>query len=126
MIAITGLAQLLGSLARLDLPSLQQAALADAAELLANAVRQSLSHASGDEHATPWCQSGALLDSIEIAVGEAQARVGSSSEVAVFQELGTPATPPRPFLGPAAALHGEAIARGIGEHLAGAIRQSLS
>jgi phage gpG-like protein len=45
---------------------------------------------------------GTLRDSIEIAVGDNEAAIGSNDPVAVYQELGTKSIPPRSFLGQAA------------------------
>lgn len=50
----------------------------------------------------PLLRDGTLRDSITHEVGHLEAVVGSTSEIAVYQELGTHKIPPRPFLGPAA------------------------
>lgn len=52
--------------------------------------------ANGD---TPLLETGAMRDSIERTVIGLTAYVGSNSEIAVYQELGTRAIPPRSFLG---------------------------
>lgn len=50
----------------------------------------------------PLLRNGALRDSISRQVQGDEAAVGSTSDVMVYQELGTPSIPPRPVLGPAA------------------------
>jgi len=50
----------------------------------------------------PLLRTGDLRDSIEVTVKGNEAAVGSVSEIAMYQELGTDNMPPRPFLGPAA------------------------
>lgn len=55
----------------------------------------------------PLLRSGALRDSISHEVGAGEAVIGSDSDIAIYQEMGTDKIPPRPFLGPAA-LHNEA------------------
>lgn len=51
----------------------------------------------------PLLVTGELRDSIEVEREEHEAVVGSKSEIALWQELGTDrGIPPRPFLGPAA------------------------
>lgn len=49
----------------------------------------------------PLLRTGELRDSIEAVVKGNEAVVGSTSEIAMYQELGTAKIPPRPFLGPA-------------------------
>lgn len=49
----------------------------------------------------PLLRSGELRDSISHEVASHEAVIGSTSDVAVFQEMGTDKIPPRPFLGPA-------------------------
>jgi HK97 gp10 family phage protein len=50
----------------------------------------------------PLLREGTLRDSISNEVHGLEAAIGSTSEIAVYQELGTDKIPPRPFLGPAA------------------------
>lgn len=50
----------------------------------------------------PLLRTGGLRDSISREVHQHQAVVGSTSDVMVYQELGTSHIPPRPVLGPAA------------------------
>lgn len=54
----------------------------------------------------PLLRDGTLRDSISHTVEATEAIVGSTSDIAVFQELGTSKIPPRPFLGPAV-IHNE-------------------
>lgn len=69
----------------------------------------------------PLLRSGELRDSIENEVSRLEAVVGSKSDIAVYQELGTDKIPPRPFLGPAVIhnhalikrIFGEALVRGL-------------
>ena len=69
----------------------------------------------------PELRSGELRDSITHEVAGTEACVGSTSDVMVYQELGTSKIPPRPILGPAAFRNEEAIRRIIGEHVVSAI-----
>lgn len=51
----------------------------------------------------PLLRTGDLRDSIQVEATGNEAVVGSASEIAMYQELGTDrGIPPRPFLGPAA------------------------
>jgi HK97 gp10 family phage protein len=49
----------------------------------------------------PLLRTGELRDSIEAEAKGDKAVVGSTSDIALYQELGTDKIPPRPFLGPA-------------------------
>jgi HK97 gp10 family phage protein len=60
----------------------------------------------------PLLRSGEMRDSIGKDVSGIEATIGSTSQVAVYQELGTDKIPPRPFLGPAV-LHNEALIKRI-------------
>ncbi len=51
----------------------------------------------------PLLRSGEMRDSIEHTVQGNVAQIGSNSDIAVYQELGTEHIPPRSFLGGAAA-----------------------
>lgn len=98
--------------------------LAAAAELIQNTARAKLGHyqpsvqhfdawkeladftkqdrvAKGFTENDPLLRTGELRDSIENEVHGFEAVIGSASDVAVYQELGTDKIPPRPFLGPA-------------------------
>lgn len=65
----------------------------------------------------PLLVTGAMRNSIEHTVigTEGVAHIGSNSDIAVYQELGTDKIPPRSFLGGAAAELGEKISEVIGE-----------
>lgn len=63
----------------------------------------------------PLLRTGEMRNSIERHVEEHEAVVGSNSEIAVFQELGTDRMPPRSFLGAAAFQEAEAVAAILGE-----------
>jgi HK97 gp10 family phage protein len=58
--------------------------------------------AKGFTENDPLLRTGGLRDSISRQVEGDEAAVGSTSDIAVYQELGTDKIPPRPFLGPAA------------------------
>lgn len=62
----------------------------------------------------PLLREGDLRDSIEHEVGALEAVVGSKSEIAAYQEFGTAAIPPRPFIGPAAYNNKDKILKIIG------------
>jgi len=50
----------------------------------------------------PLLRTGELRESISHEVSGLEAVIGSTSDIALYQELGTASIPPRPFLGPAA------------------------
>lgn len=56
---------------------------------------------NGYEENVPLLASGALRDGIQYRSSEKSFEVGSDSQIAVYQELGTATIPPRPFLAPA-------------------------
>jgi HK97 gp10 family phage protein len=60
----------------------------------------------------PLLRSGEMRDSIGKDVSGMEATIGSTSDKAVYQELGTDKIPPRPFLGPAV-LHNEELIKRI-------------
>lgn len=114
---------LAAGLARLDVDAVANAALARQAEVMAEAVREALSHAPGEAHLYPWMQSGVLHDSIDVAVNGAEAVIGTTDPVAVWQEHGTQHLPPRPFLAPAAEQGAAAAATAVGSAVAAALRK---
>ena len=65
----------------------------------------------------PLLRTGAMRDSIEHTVHDGVAQVGSNSDIAVYQELGTNRIPPRSFLGGAMADSLEQVKGIIGESL---------
>ena len=73
-------------------------------------------------HGAPWLRTGELRDSIGHRADGLAAVVGSTSDVARYQELGTARVPPRAFLAPAAAENGAAVARAIGQAAADALK----
>jgi HK97 gp10 family phage protein len=65
--------------------------------------------AKGFTENDPLLRTGALRDSIGHEVHGNEAVIGSKSDIAVYQELGTTKMPPRPFLGPAVVENEEAL-----------------
>jgi phage gpG-like protein len=129
-VSIADLARRLG---RLDLAAVRQAALAAAAETIAEQVRAALSQPAGADHGFRGAasspspsrrQTGALADSIGVSAEADEALVGSTSEVARDQELGTARVPPRPFFAVIAATEAEAAAAAVGAAVADAIRSA--
>jgi hypothetical protein len=108
------LRQLADHLGRVDLAAVGANALADQAAVLANAVREALSNPPGGSHEYPWLRTGALRDSIATDIGPTDAFIGSTSDVALYQETGTVSVPPRPFLAPVAASRADDVAGAIG------------
>lgn len=62
----------------------------------------------------PLLRSGELRESISHETKGLEAVIGSDSDIAVYQELGTPHIEPRPFLGPAVEHNHEAIRKIVG------------
>ena len=122
MIDIANLRDLADRLSRIDFSEVQRAALADAASTIRQTVRDALSRPPGDIHDAPWLRTGALRDSIDCENDSSGAVIGSNSDVAVDQELGTVRVPPRPFLVPAAA----AAAGDVAGQIAAAIAKALA
>ena len=89
------------------------AGLADATK--ADRLRQ------GYSEDDPLLRTGALRDSIGHTVRDSEAQVGSNSDIAVYQELGTKHTPPRSFLGGALADKLEDVRKIIGDEAVGAL-----
>lgn len=67
--------------------------------------------ANGD---TPLLETGEMRDSIEHTVQGRKAEIGSNSDIAVYQELGTSKIPARSFLAGAAIHKGKEAAHEIG------------
>jgi hypothetical protein len=118
MTIVLGLRQGKERLANLGLDLAIGEALEMAAQELEANIIDVLSQPPGQDHSVPWLRTGALRDSIGHEVDGAVAVVGSSSDVAVDQELGTRAIPPRPFLASTAA--------GAADHLTALIAATLS
>jgi HK97 gp10 family phage protein len=68
--------------------------------------------ANGYSPDEPLLRTGEMRDSIDKSVSGMEATIGSTSQIAVYQELGTDKIPPRPFLGPAV-LHNEKLIKRI-------------
>ena len=96
------------------------------AGVLAEGVRARLSGTPGGAHEAPWVESGALRDSIGVAVegdGDgARAVVGTSDPAATAQEMRTMHMPARPFLGPVAGEMGEEAAQVVGAVVGAGLR----
>jgi hypothetical protein len=69
----------------------------------------------------PLLRTGAMRDSIEHVVIDSEVQVGSDSDIAVYQELGTSKIPPRSFLGGAVADELPAIMDIIGDSAVAAL-----
>jgi phage gpG-like protein len=79
-----------------------------------------LGYATDEEH-NPLLRTGDMRDSIEHVVADGEAQVGSNSDIAVYQELGTTTIPPRSFLGGAAVESLDEIITIVGEDAVAAL-----
>jgi HK97 gp10 family phage protein len=70
--------------------------------------------AKGFTENDPLLRTGALRDSISHEVEGLTATIGSTSDIAEYQEFGTSKMPPRPFLGPALERNHEAMLAELG------------
>ena len=70
---------------------------------------------------TPLLESGAMRTSIQHSTGRGVARIGSNSDIAVYQELGTSKIPPRSFLMGAAVHKEPEVRRILGERTVAAL-----
>lgn len=122
MSVVAGLRELAAFLREVEVDAVAASALRRGAEQLAETVRADLSGSGDGSRDVPRIVSGALRDSIGVRADGAMAVIGSTSEVALFQETGTRTDPPRPFLAPAAARQGAAIAHQVGAAVAAALR----
>jgi phage gpG-like protein len=118
MTLIKGLRQAEERLARIHISEPTTLALASAARDLDAKIVEVLSQPPGQDHSVPWLRTGALRASIGHDSDATVAVIGSSSDVAVDQELGTRTVPPRPFLAPTAATAADDIATAIAATLA--------
>lgn len=143
--SLTGFAAELTRLA-IEMPKATHAALEDGAQMIEEEAKKSLGEYQGGagpfaawaplaestladkdrkgfDTPSPLLREGDMRDSIEHVVDGDKAFIGSNSDVAVDQELGTSRMPPRSFLGRAAAVMGEKIAKHTGRiahsHLTG-------
>jgi phage gpG-like protein len=119
------LADLAAGLARLDLDAAANAALGTQARLIGDAVREALSHTPGESHRFPWKQSGALQQSIGVTAEGNAAVIGAPDPVALWQEHGTAAIPPRPFLAPVAQDKAASAAASVGAAAVAAIETAI-
>jgi len=118
MNVVRGLQEAIDRLDRLGLSDAFIVQTDAAAAVLKQGVVDQLSHPPGSEHDTPWLESGSLRESVEYCAKGTEAVVGSSSDVAVYQELGTPSVPPRPFLASTAAAMADSLVTTIAANLA--------
>ncbi len=116
------LSELVLHLQSLDLDSIARATLAEQAQRLADLAQDALSVLPGGPHDHPWRRSGTLQDSVSAQAEGDEAVIGSTSQIALYQEHGTTDLPPRPTFGPLAAAEGEAIARTVADRLTQALR----
>ena len=123
---MANLAEISARLGRIELETVHRRALEEAAQRIEAAVRSMLSHPPGWEHDTPWLRSGELRSSIAHEADADGATIGSTSIVALYQEVGTRNDPPRPFLAPVAAALGEPVAEAIGDEVVETIRAALA
>lgn len=65
----------------------------------------------------PLLREGDLRASIAVTAQAETVVVGSPSEIALYQDVGTDTIPPRPFMGPAAIASKQAVAEEIAHHL---------
>jgi phage gpG-like protein len=83
--------------------------------------------AKGFSENDPLLRSGELRESIKAAHNRTEAIVGSDSDVALYQELGTNRIPARPFLGPAVLHNEDFIKRVLGRaFVAGFLGENVS
>lgn len=82
--------------------------------------------AQGFSENDPLLRTGKLRDSISHQVDGLEAVIGSDSDVAVWQELGTKNIPPRSFLGTALVNKEGQVAKTIGAHAVGALLHGTS
>ncbi|HZZ22020.1 MAG TPA: hypothetical protein VFE60_05345 [Roseiarcus sp.] len=75
---------------------------------------------------TPLLEQGNMRDSIEHVVQGSSGFVGSNSDIAVYQELGTSRIPPRSFLGHAAQESGPEVAKIVAKTVGTAMAAALS
>jgi hypothetical protein len=118
MMVVIGLRRIEDRLARLDVGQACGEALGAAAAILDTKIVEVLSQPPGQDHSVPWLRTGELRASINHDVDGTTAVIGSSSQVAVDQELGTRTVPPRPFLAPTAAGAAEELVATVASALA--------
>ncbi len=109
--AIEGFVAKLAGLA-ISVHEAEHAALERAARVVEVEAQAEIAHLGG---------TGDLCDSIERTVTGREAYIGSNSEVAEYQELGTSRIPPRGFLGSALVNKTDEVVKIVGEGVAGAL-----
>jgi phage gpG-like protein len=122
MTLVRGLRQAKHQLAIVDIPAVATCALEAAAQDLEAKVRDLLSQTPGQDHSVPWLRTGTLRASIGHNTDGNVAVVGSTSDIAVDQELGTRTNSPRSFLAATAS----AEADGVIALIVNALAQSLA
>ena len=126
--------------AAVDIEVAKHAALEEACQLVEERAKSLIGHphaswpplrpetiAHKDGVNTPLLETGEMRNSIEHTVIGKSGFVGSNSDIAVYQELGTSrGIPPRSFLGLGAALEGPAVAKVVAGTVGGAIAAGLA
>lgn len=121
MSIVRGLAEAVLRMGRIDIRQARYEMMEKAAARIEAAVKLSLALQPGEDHTAPWLRTGQLYASVSRQMTQNAAIIGSTDPVAVYQELGTQAIPPRPFLAAAAA----AEAEGVTQDIAGSIRTAI-
>jgi phage gpG-like protein len=121
VIVLDGLHKADDRLANLDVPGAVATAIAAAARDLEAKVKEILSLAPGQDHSVPWLRTGALRASINHETDGNMAVIGSASDVAVDQEFGTAAIPPRSFLASTASAEAECVVACVADAIAQAL-----
>jgi phage gpG-like protein len=121
VIVLDGLRKADDRLANLDVPGAVAGGIAAAARSLEAKVKEGLSFVSGQDHSAPWLRTGALRASISHETDVNMAVIGSASDVAVDQELGTAAIPPRSFLASTASAEAESVVACVADAIAHAL-----
>lgn len=80
----------------------------------------------GFQEDEPLLRTGEMRDSISHQVSGHEVAIGSTSDIAVYQELGTSKIPPRPFLGPAAVRNVPTIIETLGAAVVAGMRGKAS
>lgn len=119
------LAELIGRLGRLDLDPVQHRALAEAAQSLDEALRDAFAVPEPGAQQTAAMRTE-LRNSITHRVGTSRAMIGSTSMVAMRQEVGGRCAPPRPLIARLGAERGKSIAEATSAAVVDAIRAALT
>lgn len=119
---VTGITEALRQLERLSVRESREVALENAGTQLEQAVKAALSHLPDEDHASPWLRTGELRDSVSYVSDSAALIVGSVSQVAVDQELGTRFIPPRAFFAPTAAAEADGLIETMAQTVANTLK----